>query len=101
MIEPIKLNSLELLSIFIYTEAQKSDSKYKTYFDLLPKTYNCPVVWEECDIRELPFSIAQTVMNIKTRLEDITIKLDLDYDMYLWSFCSTFTRYESLQAVLS
>lgn len=91
-IEDVSLSSIELIALFIYAETQNPDTKYSIYLKLLPETYHCPVTWEDDKIKQLPFTISHQVHSIKKRIEELTIDLDLDYDFFLWSFCSAFTR---------
>merc|ERR1712130_541778 len=91
-LEPIKLNSLEVLTLLIYTEKDNPDSAFQSYISLLPQKYTSPITWPEQRIKQLPGFLSQQLLSIKKRLKEITVKLVLDYDKFIWSFCSTFTR---------
>ena len=88
----VKLNSIELLSLYVYTESEKTISKHAAYLNILPEHYTCPVAWEEDDIRKLPHPISGQILFVRKRLIIIAEQLKLDFERYLWSFCSIFTR---------
>ena len=66
--EKISLNSLELLSLFLYTESEIQDSDFREYFEMLPETYSCPVTWDMEEIKKLPLIVSQQLLSIKGKV---------------------------------
>lgn len=90
---PVKMNSIEILALHLYFETQNWDSALRSYFQSMPIIYeNAPYTWKDEKILQLPSNIAIHVVAAKRRLLSITQKLDLDYEKFLWTFTSVFTR---------
>ena len=55
----MKINSIEILALYLYLETSNKESHLVPYFKLLPESYeNAPYTWSDEEILELPSNIA-------------------------------------------
>ena len=60
-------------------------SKAKLHSDSYDQS---PVTWDDDQLEKLPQNVMMTTKRIKQRLLELIEKLNLDGDMFTWSFCS-------------
>ncbi|XP_072116039.1 SET domain-containing protein 4 isoform X4 [Mobula birostris] len=105
-----RLSPLQALCMFLIAERHfGSQSPWKPYIDVLPKSYTCPVYFTEGSIRLLPSPLIKKFREQKTAVQELylTSKCFFDslqplfsesveniftYDALCWAWCTVNTR---------
>jgi len=99
----------EVLQLFILNELLKGDqSAWKPYLDVLPRSFDHPILWNDAEIDQLDASPAretvlarrQALQQWYTNLIETTVKEHpgvlpegfLTYERYVWSYLAVSTR---------
>lgn len=95
-----KLKPLHLLVLFFAIESQRTNSKFKPYFDILPKTFNTPIIknfnlnpeFLPTNTREFWLSQQKEWKEIEEKLSEINECEKMDRDNLIWAWQLVNTR---------
>lgn len=104
------LSPLLALCTFLVSEKHVGDrSPWKSYLDILPKSYTCPVCWEPEVVDLLPNPLKAKVEEQRVRVQDLftssrgffcalqplfveSVDSIFSYPAFLWAWCTVNTR---------